>query len=42
MDAANSATEQVKAGEIAVTWAMTDSDPAKRLRIGKIWKPKGK
>jgi hypothetical protein len=41
MDAANSATEQVKAGEIAVTWAMTDSDPAKRQRIGKIWKPPG-
>ena len=41
MDAANSASEQVEAGEIAVTWAMTDSDPAKRQRIGKIWKPPG-
>ena len=29
------------AGPIEVTWAMTDSDPAKRQRIGKIWKPKG-
>jgi hypothetical protein len=37
MDAANTATEQVKADQIAVTWAMTDSDPAKRQRIGKIW-----
>jgi hypothetical protein len=42
MDAADTATEHVKADQIAVTWAMTDSDPAKRLRIGKIWKPKGK
>jgi hypothetical protein len=41
MDAANAATEHVKADRIAVTWAMTDSTPAKRLRIGKIWKPAG-
>ena len=41
MDAANSASEQVEAGEIAVTWAMTGSDPAKRQRIGKIWRPPG-
>ena len=26
---------------IEVTWAMTDSDPARRLPIGKIWKPPG-
>ena len=27
---------------IEVTWASTSTDPAKRLRIGKIWKPKVK
>jgi hypothetical protein len=42
MDAADAAGEHVKADEIAVTWASTDADPANRLRIGKIWKPKGK
>src|ERR1700722_11596292 len=26
---------------IEVTWAMTDSDPARRLPIGKVWKPPG-
>ncbi len=42
MDAAEqpNAGQAEKPAPIAVTWAMTDSDPAKRLRIGKIWKPR--
>ena len=42
MDAADTATEHGKADKIEVTWAVTALDPAKRLRIGKIWAPEGK
>jgi RecA-family ATPase len=39
--AANPATEHATAGQIEVTWASTSADPAKRERLGKIWKPEG-
>ena len=42
MDAADTAAEHGKADKIEVTWAVTALDPAKRLRIGKIWAPEGK
>jgi hypothetical protein len=37
MDAANAATEHVKADQIQVTWASTTSHE----RLSKIWAPEG-